>query len=80
MNKTQHTTQIPDKALKLLPWYATGWLTSQERTYVQKTLSQYPEFQEMLDSEHKMINAIKELEAKPSRPYRIFEMEISDPF
>lgn len=60
MNKTQHTTQIPDKALKLLPWYATGWLTSQERTYVQKTLSQYPEFQEMLNSEHKMINAIKE--------------------
>lgn len=34
----------------------------------------------VLEDNWPMINAIKKLEAKPSRRYRIFEMEISDPF
>jgi len=60
MNKKQIKKQIPDEALKLLPWYATGWLSPQEREFVQEILSQYAELHEILDSERKMINAIKE--------------------
>jgi len=60
MNKKQTKKPIPSKALKLLPWYATGWLSPEEREYVQEILSQYPEFQEMLEREHQIINILKE--------------------
>ena len=60
MNKKQLKKQIPVEAIKLLPWYATGWLSPQEREYIQKVLSQYPDFQKLLDAERKMINTVKE--------------------
>lgn len=60
MNMKQLKKQIPVEALKLLPWYATGWLSPQERGYIQKVLSQYPDFQNLLDAERKMINVVKE--------------------
>lgn len=60
MKKSQNKIQPPEEALKLLPWYATGWLSLPEREYMQKVLSQYPEFQTMLDAERKMISAIED--------------------
>jgi len=60
MNKMQTKKQIPPKALKLLPWYATGWLSPKEREYVQEILSQYPAFQEMLEQEHQIIKTLKD--------------------
>jgi len=60
MNKMQTKKQIPPKALKLLPWYATDGLSPKERTYVQEILSQYPAFQEMLEREYQIINTVKD--------------------
>jgi len=60
MNKKQIKKQIPIKALELLPWYATGYLSPEEREYVQKISSQTPDFQEMLDRERQVINILKE--------------------
>ncbi|MEE9327582.1 MAG: hypothetical protein V3U71_09835 [Cocleimonas sp.] len=56
MNTTNKN--IPEEAIKLLPWYATGWLSSEERTYVNKVLKEYPELQDQLDDELKMISLI----------------------
>ncbi len=55
--KTHH---IPDKALKLLPWYVTGRLSPQEREYMQKTLAQNLELRNLLDAEYKVLDALKE--------------------
>lgn len=60
MNKSPNDNKIPEEALKLLPWYATGLLSSQEREYMQSALSKYPELQRMLDLEHKAIQVLKE--------------------
>jgi len=60
MNKKQIKKQIPTKALELLPWYATGRLSPEEREHIQKILSENPEFRKILDREHQIINTIKE--------------------
>ena len=60
MNKSSNIKSVPEEALKLLPWYATGWLSSQKREYMQQVLSENPEFQETLHSEYQMISAVKE--------------------
>lgn len=52
--------KIPEEAIKLLPWYATGWLSSEERDYVKEILSESPELQNLLLTEHEMIRAVKE--------------------
>ena len=60
MNMNQTKKQIPDKALKLLPWYAIGWLSPQEREYIQEILSQYPEYRKLLATEQEVISTVKE--------------------
>jgi len=60
MSTNQTEKQIPDKALKLLPWYVTGWLSPEEREYIQDIITQYPEFQELLTTEHEIITTLKE--------------------
>lgn len=61
MNKKQKTkNKIPVKALKLLPWYATGWLSPEERSYLKKVIAEFPELQELLKNELEMIRLIKE--------------------
>ena len=59
-NKPSKTTQIPEEALKLLPWYATGWLSPKERSYIKGVLKEHPELQELLVKEQKIISLIKE--------------------
>lgn len=51
---------IPEEAIKLLPWYATGWLSAEERSYVNNVLKEYPELQDLLDDEIEMIKLISE--------------------
>jgi hypothetical protein len=51
---------IPQEAIKLLPWYATGWLSAEERSYVNKVLKEYPQLQDLLNDELEMINLISE--------------------
>lgn len=60
-NKSQG--EIPTEAIKLLPWYATGWLSPKERNYVKKVLAEFPELQELVVTEHKIIQLIKENES-----------------
>ncbi len=60
MNNNQEKIQIPDEALKLLPWYAIGWLSPQERAYMQKIMAKNPELQRMLDAERETISRVKE--------------------
>jgi len=60
MNNEINKNKIPDEALRLLPWYATGWLSPEERTYIKKVLVEYPEFQELLNAEHEMIQLVRE--------------------
>ncbi len=60
MNEEINKNKIPDEALRLLPWYATGWLSSEERAYVKENLAEYPEFQELLLSEYEVIRLVKD--------------------
>lgn len=60
MNIKSNKNNIPEEAIQLLPWYATGWLSSEERDYVKEILSESPELQELLLAEHEMIRAVKE--------------------
>lgn len=60
MNNKANKSKILDKALRLLPWYATGWLTPKERSYVKEKLLEFPELQEQLLAEHRIIDIIKE--------------------
>ena len=60
MSKIQDNKQISEEALKLLPWYATGWLSPKEREYMQDALSEFPDLQSVLDSEHEILKAIKD--------------------
>jgi len=61
MNTKEYTkNKIPEKALKLLPWYATGWLSPEERSYLKKVMAEFPELQELLKAEHEIIHLIKE--------------------
>ena len=60
MNKEANKNKIPEEAIKLLPWYATGWLSPEERAYVKKVLSQSTALQKELNEEHEMIKIIHE--------------------
>lgn len=55
--------EIPAEAIKLLPWYATGWLPPEERNYIKKILNKFPELQEQVVTEHKIIQLIREDES-----------------
>jgi len=55
---SKNKTEIPEEALKLLPWYATGWLSNEERAYIQDILAKHPELQEQLDIELEIIDII----------------------
>lgn len=61
MNTKENTkNKIPEEALKLLPWYATGWLSPEERSYLKKVMAEFPELQELLKTEQEIIYLIKE--------------------
>ena len=60
MNKKINSNESFDEAIKLLPWYATGWLTPKERAFVQKMLEKYPDLQEELEQEYQLIRRVKE--------------------
>ena len=63
MKQETKNNQNYEEAQKLLPWYATGWLTPEERTFVQKMLLEYPELQEELELEFVIIKQLKEDES-----------------
>ena len=50
--------EVPMEALQLIPWYATGWLSADERDYFQKQLKKYPVLQECLKEEQELIQLI----------------------
>lgn len=60
MKKEANKNKIPEEAIKLLPWYATGWLSPEERAYVKKILSKSSALQKELNEEHEMIKIIHE--------------------
>lgn len=71
-----------EEAIKLLPWYATGWLTPKERAFVQEMLNKYPELQKELELEYSVIQTVKEdksildlsaIESTEKRLEKVFE-------
>ncbi len=77
--------QIFEEALKLLPWYASGQLTSTEMNYVDDALKAYPELQDQLKTEYKIRNFLNEekdlfyfsaLESSEERLKAVFNNEV----
>lgn len=60
MSQKTNNNEIPIEAIELLPWYASGLLTDQEKDYVERTLLKFPSLQEQLKSEHQIIKFLKE--------------------
>lgn len=74
-----------EEALKLLPWYASGRLTSTETSYVEDALKKYPELQDQLKIEYKIRNFLHEekelfyfsaLESSEERLKAVFNHEV----
>ena len=64
MSLENKNNKVFEEALKLLPWYASGRLTSTEMSYVDDALKKYPELQTQLKTEYKIrdfLNEEKEL-------------------
>jgi len=62
MSQKINNNQIPEEALRLLPWYATERLTPKEKSFVEDALLKFPELQEQLKLEHEIILFLKEEE------------------
>jgi len=60
MNLKNKKNKIFEEALKLLPWYASGRLTSAEMGYVDIALKEYPELQDQLKAEYKIRKTLNE--------------------
>jgi hypothetical protein len=63
MNRTSNKNKIPEEALKLLPWYATGWLSPEERSYLKEMMEKFPELRKLLATEREVIRLVKEDES-----------------
>jgi len=85
MNLGNKNNKIFEEALKLLPWYASGQLTSTEVSYVDDALKEYPELQDQLKTEYKIRNFLNEekelfyfsaLESSEERLKAVFNHEV----
>ncbi len=72
MNNKINNNQSLDEAMRLLPWYATGWLTPKERAFVRDMLEKYPELQDELELEYTVIRKVKEDKS-------ILDMSVTEP-
>ncbi len=85
MSLGSENNKIFEEALKLLPWYASGRLTSTEMSYVDDALKTYPELQDHLKTEYKIRNFLNEekelfyfsaLESSEERLKAVFNHEV----
>ncbi|MCF6190714.1 MAG: hypothetical protein L3J51_09550 [Cocleimonas sp.] len=85
MNLENKNNKIFEEALKLLPWYASGRLTSTEMSYVDDALKVFPELQDQLKTEYKIRNFLNEekelfyfsaLESSEERLKAVFNHEV----
>ena len=85
MELGSENNQVFEEALKLLPWYASGRLTSMEMGYVDDALEAYPELQDQLKTEYKIRNFLNEekelfyfsaLESSEERLKAVFNHEV----
>jgi len=60
MSLENKNNKVFEEALKLLPWYASGRLTSTEMSYVDDALKEHPELQGQLEAEYKIRNFLSE--------------------
>lgn len=58
-NNTNNTDRnIPEAVLELLPWYATGKLSAEDKIVFDKALAKYPLLEELLEQEIQLIEAV----------------------
>lgn len=62
INKTNDKTgdKIPMEALRLVPWYATGALSTDERAYIKEQLKKHPSLKKYIAEEQEIIDIVDE--------------------
>ncbi|WP_299871788.1 hypothetical protein [uncultured Cocleimonas sp.] len=58
--KTNNTTNIPEEVLQLVPWFAIGKLSEEDKAFFENALLSYPSLQEQLNLEKQMIDLVSE--------------------